>query len=226
MPQPPNLLNDDGGASMATMLMMSHHAFRRDLARLFRAVERIKAGDVSRNAELQKEWSASYHAALHGHHMFEDQNIFPDIRGKHPDLAAALDTLTGQHHRIDPLLAQGDAAFADLAHPEKAEAVLRELRGLLDEHLAFEEEKITPELRESRTFPTPPDDTAAAMYAEGFAWSMQGIAPEVLAKVREMLPKILTDRLPAAEAAFEAHCKKAWGDYEVGAAATPIPTAY
>ncbi len=27
----PNLLNDDGTASMATMLMLSHHAFRRDI---------------------------------------------------------------------------------------------------------------------------------------------------------------------------------------------------
>ena len=47
----PNLLNDDGSASMATLLMMSHHAFRRDLGRLLRAVER----DVSNAGLLQAE---------------------------------------------------------------------------------------------------------------------------------------------------------------------------
>ncbi len=42
------------------------------------------------------------------------------------------------------------------------------------------------------------DDDMAAMYAQGFAWSMQGIAPEVLDRVREMLPDILVAKLPAA----------------------------
>jgi hypothetical protein len=221
-----NLLNDDGTASMATLLMLSHHAFRRDLARFLRAIEQIKAGDISRNAALKTEWDTSYRAALHGHHTMEDKNIFPDIRGKHPDLATAIDTLTDQHHHIDPVLERGDATFADLAHPEHAEAMLLELQQLLDAHLQFEEEKVTPELRDNHAFPVPPDDATAAMYAQGFAWSMQGIAPEVLEKVRYMLPDILTSKLPAAEAAFEERSKNVWGAYEVGAATTSIPTAF
>jgi hypothetical protein len=98
---------------MATLLMLSHHAFRRDLARFKRAVEQIKAGDTSRNAALKTEWDTSYRAGLHGHHMMEDKNIFPDIRGKHPDLATAVDALTDQHHHIDPALEKGDAAYPD-----------------------------------------------------------------------------------------------------------------
>src|SRR5687768_8985932 len=147
MTQPPNLLNDDGTASMATMLLMSHHAFRRDIARFIRAVAEIKAGDGSRAEAVRGEWEKSYRLALHGHHTMEDANIFPDIRKKHPDLASALDKLSEQHHHIDPLLEIGDAAFADLAHPEHAEAVLKQLKTLLDEHLAFEEAQITPSLR-------------------------------------------------------------------------------
>lgn len=226
MSQPPNLLNDDGTASMATMLMLSHHAFRRDIARLIRAVEQIKAGDVSRADDVRGEWDTSFRKALHGHHSIEDAQMFPDIRSKHPELASAVDTLTEQHHAIDPLLEKGDAAFADLAHPEHTESVLRELKALIDEHLAFEEALVTPALRGMNEFPTPTDDNMAAMYAEGFAWSMQGIAPEVLEQVRKLLPEILLSKLPAAQAEFEARSQRVWGTYHVGSATTPVPTDY
>jgi len=223
---PPNLLNDDGTASMATMLLLSHHAFRRDIARFIRAVAEIKAGDASRAEAVRGEWDTSYQQALHGHHMMEDANIFPDIRSKHPDLAAAIDALTEQHHQIEPVLEKGHAAFADLAHPENAEVVLNELKTLLDRHLTFEEAEITPSLRGGKEFPAPADDAMAAMYAQGFAWSMQGIAPEVLDEVRKLLPDILLARLPAAQAEFEARSARVWGTYTVGSATTPVPEGY
>lgn len=226
MPQPPNLLNDDGTASMATMLLLSHHAFRRDMARFIRAAAEIKAGDASRADAVRGEWEQSYRQALHGHHMFEDANIFPDIKNKHPDLASAIDKLTEQHHRIDPVLEKGDAAFAGLAHPENAETVLNELKMLLDQHLAFEEAQITPGLRGAKEFPVPADDNMAAMYAQGFAWSMQGIAPEVLNQVRKLLPDILLAKLPAAQTEFEARSERVWGTYTVGSVTTPVPKEY
>lgn len=226
MSTPPKLLNDDGSASMATMLLMSHHAFRRDINRFLRAIDQIKAGDTSRNYALRNEWETSYKQALHGHHKSEDSGIFPDIRNKHPELAAALDTLTEQHHKIDPLIEKGDVAFEDLTHPEKAEEVLKELKMLLDEHLASEEAQITPALRDSKGFPMEATEEIAAMYADGFSWSMQGIAPEVVEEVRKMLPEILVSKLSAAQAEFEARSQKVWGTYTVGTATTSIPTDY
>ncbi len=222
----PNLLNEDSTASMATLLLLSHHAFRRDIARFIRAIEQVKTGDASRNEALQEEWEKSYRQALHGHHMMEDANIFPDIRNKHPELGPALDKLTEQHHKIDPILEVGDAAFADLAHPEKAEMVVQELKKLLDEHLSFEEAQITPSLRDNKEFPAPADESMVAMYAQGFAWSMQGIAPEVLNEVRKLLPEVLLEKLPDAQAEFEARSKRVWGTYAVGSATTPIPEVY
>jgi iron-sulfur cluster repair protein YtfE (RIC family) len=219
----PNLLNDDGTASMATMLLLSHHAFRRDLARFIQAVAHIKAGDTSHLEAVREEWEKSYREALHGHHMMEDANIFPDIRSKHPDLATALDTLTEQHHQIDPVLEKGDATFADLAHPEKAEAMLQELKTLLDEHLTFEEANITPSLREAKEFPAPADDAMITLYAQGFAWSMQGIAPSVTDEVKKLLPEIVLAKLPAAQAEFEKRSERVWGTYTVGSVTTPIP---
>ncbi|MEK7550013.1 MAG: hemerythrin domain-containing protein [Patescibacteria group bacterium] len=224
--QPPQLLNEDGSASMATMLLMSHHAFRRDIARFIQAVTEVQSGDVSRADAVHEEWEKSYKQALHGHHTMEDANIFPDIRSKYPELGSALDTLTEQHHEIDPLLERIDTAFADLSHPEQVISLLNELKTLLDQHLTFEEAEITPSLRDTKGFPTPTDDKVATMYAEGFSWSMQGIAPLVLDEVRKMLPDILVAKLPTAQEEFEARSVRVWGKYAVGAATTSIPEGY
>ena len=217
--QPPNLLNDDGTASMATALMMSHHAFRRDLSRYQRAVEH---GPVTA-ATMREEWQW-YRTALHGHHQAEDTGIFPDLKRKQPALAATIDRLTADHHRIDPLLERGDAAFADLAEMRsEAVAVLRALSALLAPHLATEESEIVPFLRDAREFPAPENEEQAALYAQGFAWSSNGIAPEVLARVDDMLPPLLRAKLPAARAAYDAKCAKLWKREKPLASRTSVP---
>ena len=224
MSNAPNLLNDDGTASIATALMMSHHGFRRDLARFAVALETVEQGDGSRVEALREEWK-SFHQTLHGHHESEDKGVFPGIAGQHESARATLEKLGAVHRRIDPLLERGDAAFAGL--PEKtdaARAVVLELVELLDPHLATEEAEIVPYLRGMKAFPPPPNDEAAAMYAQGFAWAMQGIATDVLDKVYAMLPENLCARLPEACAAFDARCERVWGSVKAGAARTPIPT--
>src|SRR5213075_2243554 len=110
MPTPPNLLNDDGTASMATMFMMSHHAFRRDLGRFAKALRSL-GSDAARAQALREEW-AKFRGALHGHHQVEDTSMFPSMRAQHAELANVIDGLAADHRKIDPLLEQGDAAFA------------------------------------------------------------------------------------------------------------------
>jgi len=219
----PQLLNEDGSASMATALMMSHHGFRRDIARFAIALRRLAEGDQSRLPALQKEWQ-SYRETLHHHHEAEDQGMFPAMRGEHPELAAVIERLSADHRRIDPLLAKGDAAFANLGTaPEVATEVVSQLSGLLDEHLAFEEANVVPLIREAREFPPPPSEEVVRFYAEGFAWASYGIAPEVLERVYQMLPKAVSERLPAARAAFEERCKRVWGPAPEGASRTAVP---
>jgi hypothetical protein len=94
---------------------------------------------------------------------------------------------------------------------------------LLEPHLATEESEIVPFLRSMKTFPPAPDDAAMAMYAQGFAWAMDGIAPDVNEKMCAMLPGALVARLPAARAEFKARCQRVWGSAKAGAARTPIP---
>jgi hypothetical protein len=224
--QVPNFLDDNGTASIATLLLMSHHAFRRDIMRFILAVEQIKNGDASRIEAVRNEWESSYRQALHGHHVMEDTHIFPDIQSKHPELVIVIDQLAEQHHTIDPVLEKGDVAFANLRQPRQAETVLHELRSLLDLHLTFEEASITPSLRDSKDFPVPTNEKEADLYAQGFAWSMQGIAPEVLTEVRKLLPENLVEKLPAAQEEFEKRSERVWGTYVVGSATTPLPKDY
>lgn len=222
MPNPPQLLNDDGTASISTLFMMSHHAFRRDLARFGTALEDF-ATTAPRTDALRAEW-ASFRAALHGHHTMEDTAIFPSIAAQDQAVAPIIDGLSADHRKIDPILEHGDRAFAELPGTvDVAARVIGELTTLLGPHLATEEEKLIPFLREAKAFPTPPTDADAELYADGFAWSMHGIAPEVLDKVYPMLPEILSAKLPAARAAFEERCKRVWGATKPLASTTPVP---
>jgi hypothetical protein len=100
---------------------------------------------------------------------------------------------------------------------------VRELRALLDPHLALEEAAIAPLLRDRMGFPAPATDADAALYASGFAWAMYGVADDVLAKVYAMLPQSLVARLSAAREAFAARYARVWGDVAVGATRTSVP---
>jgi hemerythrin-like domain-containing protein len=219
----PNFLNGDGSASMATALMMSHHGLRRDLAQFALALTRVANGDRARVAALQEEWR-NYHLTLHGHHEAEDQRMFPHMRAEHPELAQIIDGLGADHRRIDPLLERGDRAFAALERDAgEAIEIVAELSALLEPHLATEETHIIPLIRGANSFPPPANEEEARMYAEGFAWSSHGVAPDVLERVYAMLPAELAAKLPAARAAFEQRCERVWGSAKAGASRTPIP---
>src|SRR5204862_3506724 len=144
--------------------------------------------------------------------------------GQHESLRPTLERLTADHRHIDPLLEQGDRAFAELPRTiDAATKVIFELSALLARHLATEEAEVIPRMRTMKEFPPPATPEEAELYAQGFAWASHGIAPEVLRQVYAMLPTILTARLPAARAAFEQRWNRVWGPVAVGASLTPIP---
>jgi hypothetical protein len=206
---------------MATRFLTSHHGFRRDIALFASALATPVEAD--RAHALHDEWK-KYCEKLHGHHTVEDQNIFPGLKAQHASLAAVIDQLGADHRRIDPLLGEGDRAFAELPGSTRAAAaVVTQLSALLDRHLALEEEHIVPFLRDARQFPPPASDAEAQMYAEGFAWSLHGIAPVVTGGICALLPEILLAKLPAARAAFEARCQHLWGASKTGASLTAVP---
>ena len=219
---PTQLLNDDGTASMATAMMSSHHAFRRDLACFAVALSAITRGDHARASAVAEEWK-KFREALHGHHTVEDTAVFPDLRTRQLVAAAELDTLEAQHRQIDPLLEQGDHALADPTRANGAFGIIRQLQNLLAEHLDLEERVVIPHLRAAREFPLPPNDEVIAMYADGFAWSTAGLADEVIAALNAILPPAVVERLPAARRAFAERYERAWGRTPAGASRTSVP---
>ena len=80
-----------------------------------------------------------------------------------------------------------------------------------------------PLMRDLRAFPPPANDAEAAIYAEGFAWAMQGVADDVIATLCTMLPGVLVAKLPEAREAFASRCSRVWGDVAVGATRTSLP---
>jgi hypothetical protein len=219
----PNLLNEDASASMATLFMSSHHGFRRDLALFAKALASPAATEPARAQALREEWE-KFHASLHGHHTIEDTQMFPGLAGQHATLRPIIEQLGADHRRIDPLLASGDRVFGNLPGATgEAARVVGELAALLDAHLALEEAHVISFLRDARAFPPPPTEADAELYAQGFAWSLHGLAPEVVEGILAMLPPILTSKLPAARAAYAARCERAWGTAKTGASRTAIP---
>jgi hemerythrin-like domain-containing protein len=220
---PPDLLNDDGTASMATAFLTSHHGFRRDIRQFAGALGKMLGGNMSRAGALAEEWK-SYRATLHGHHQMEDTALFPGLKQHHPELAPIIDGLIADHQKMDPMLDEGDRAFAELsAQVRPAVRVVGSLGGLLHSHLETEETHIVPFIREAKAFPPPADDAQLEMYAQGFAWSSHGIAQDVLDKLSELLAPELVAKLPAARAAFGERCKKVWGTSQAGSSRTPVP---
>jgi hemerythrin-like domain-containing protein len=218
-----SLLGDDGEASMATMFMSSHHGFRRDLAMFQTTLRSPGAGQPARAQALREEWE-TFRTTLHHHHTMEDTQMFPGLRGQNAALGPVVDRLESEHRRIDPLLELGDRAFAELPRStDAATGVVAELAALLDAHLTFEEANVVPGFRAVRAFPPPPTEADAELYAQGFAWSLHGLAPEVVDRILALLPEILTAKLPAARAAYAARCERVWGTAKTGASRTSIP---
>ena len=106
-----------------------------------------------------------------------------------------------------------------------AEQVVAELAGLLDAHLTLEEANIVPALRDSRDFPSPSNAAEAALYADGFAWSSHGVAPEVLERVYALFPETLTSKIPAARVAYRERCLRSWGPPKPARRARRCPMA-
>src|SRR5689334_21976521 len=90
------LLNADGTASMSTLILMSHHAFRRDVLQLERALSNLDTKDAAKVAALQNEWTF-FRGALHGHHVKEDTDIFPSLLKEDPKLRPVIDELMTEH---------------------------------------------------------------------------------------------------------------------------------
>ncbi|MEU4155403.1 nitroreductase/quinone reductase family protein [Actinoplanes sp. NPDC026670] len=112
----------DAPSSPAAVLRLVHGAFRRELALIRAEVQR--SGAVL-GAQLRVN-CLTLCANLHGHHVKEDQGLFPMLESAYPESAAALDRLRAEHGTVAVLL---ERLRSVLGEPGLAR---EELLGLVD----------------------------------------------------------------------------------------------
>lgn len=123
-----------------TVMYAAHDAFSRDLSRLSEAVASRRTADPA----VRTGW-ATFRRQLHVHHTAEDKWLWPPLRQRVTDRGelAVLDAMDAEHARIDPLLAQVDAALA-AGDDAAVESGVAALEAALTGHMEHEEEQALP----------------------------------------------------------------------------------
>lgn len=200
----------------ALFLYAIHDALRRDLDRLARAVERQDMYDPERRAAFAAGWTL-FSYQLHHHHEGEDVRVWPVVRTRLAERSAdqseglaLLQAMEDEHSRVDPALAEIDAAIADgeSGAPRLAE-VTANLRTELVDHLSHEEADAVPLIEAVLTSQDLKVVERSQRRAVGlrnagefFGWILDDAQPDVGLRVLSSLPpplRLLTTRrwLPA-----------------------------
>lgn len=137
IPGPPRM----AATSMGEALRLIHDAFRRELS-LIRA--EVATSGPALGAQLRVN-CLTLCRGLHGHHVREDESMFPGLLHQRPALAPTLAKLRTQHEEIAALLADLQHVLAD---PDLDRATLQtdvdRLATQLEQHLDYEEAELIP----------------------------------------------------------------------------------
>jgi hypothetical protein len=161
---PPGAVYSRRGRVIGAHLIEVHDHLRAELARVRDLIRQVREGAVdagrARSAinEMtmrQNDWAlgaycASYCRFVTGHHMLEDEAVFPHLRAAEAGLGPVIDRLTGEHKIIHQVLNDLDQALvghlrnpADFAGLQQAADILTDT---LLSHLAYEEAQLVEPL--------------------------------------------------------------------------------
>lgn len=145
-------------------LIEVHDHLRAELARVRDLVRQVREGAadaasarsaINEMTMRQNDWAlgaycASYCRFVTGHHMLEDEAVFPHLRATEADLGPVLDRLADEHKVIHQVLNDVDQALvdhlrnpADFAGLQQAVDILTDT---LHSHLAYEEAQLVEPL--------------------------------------------------------------------------------
>jgi iron-sulfur cluster repair protein YtfE (RIC family) len=193
------------GNADLTIMIAAHEALRRDLESLVRAAGSADLADPARRRSVSNGWEI-FKRQLHIHHTAEDEQVWPALRerlARSENALSVLDAMEEEHHKVDPLLAAVDRAFASaVGDPgtdpadgggrltEAIEPLVSSLTG----HLAHEERDALPLIGMALTeaeWRGVGRRIAMKNLSNGpelFAWLLHGAPPEQVATAIGTLP--------------------------------------
>lgn len=181
-----------------TMNRLIHAAVRRDLDRLSASLQTFPDGDTARARDLDRAY-VNLRRELTQHHEGEDTHIFPMLAGAGVD-GRLLGEMESEHHAMSEALSETGAAMTSLAMNGSASAaatarasVVR-TQGVVERHLAHEEQELEPQLHpltetpewkvvEKKLSRQPP-----SVAGPFFAWLTDGMNDAHRAFLRTLIP--------------------------------------
>ena len=164
-PDPPaDAVYTDRGRMIGAHLIEVHDHLRAELARVRDLVRQVREGtadaagarsEINEMTMRQNEWAlgaycASYCRFVAGHHMLEDEAVFPHLRASEAGLGPVVDRLTHEHKIIHQVLTDLDQALVDhLRNPADFAGLQQAVDILTDtllSHLAYEEAQLVEPL--------------------------------------------------------------------------------
>jgi iron-sulfur cluster repair protein YtfE (RIC family) len=145
-------------------LIEVHDHLRAELGRVRDLVGQVREGAadagsarsaINEMTMRQNDWAlgaycASYCRFVTGHHMLEDEAVFPHLRASEADLGPVLDRLADEHKAIHQVLNDVDQALVDhLRNPADFAGLQQAVDILTDtllSHLAYEEAQLVEPL--------------------------------------------------------------------------------
>lgn len=135
------------GPADTSMMRIVHAALRRDIARAQTVLADLPYPDGDQRTALSAHlgWMMNF---LHHHHQTEDEHLYPMVRAANPAAAALLDDMDAEHARVQPAVADVEAAAQRYGRSADAReellAALDALSDVLVPHLRREEDEMMP----------------------------------------------------------------------------------
>lgn len=120
---------------------MVHRAMRKDVVRLDGLLRRIQLGEGV-DTDTVRAWFAFVWAIAEGHHLGEDNQIFPRVAARCPGFRSAWHQIESEHQQLDAAIRALDLTLkegVETGDVEPAIDAVRVLRDQLEGHLVREE---------------------------------------------------------------------------------------
>lgn len=138
----------DRAAAYVRELIAVHDFFRNALAELRRVIAAPPEETELRSWAWDLRIQCLYFCnGLHRHHSLEDQRMFPAVLVEDPELGPIVERLEADHRKVAEIIDAIESRLVELSSdPSGVREELNRMADTLLEHLAYEEDQLSPAL--------------------------------------------------------------------------------